>query len=222
MLTTVATGGPQIAMVDGQYQQRRDEIALGLKRLGIENPFPWRSLWDWHGKWSSGEFPSYASRRRYIREIAEPAELELERRRSQGSVTDWGSRGTTWGSLEERLTGLKTELDRAAGLDDLQDVGRRAREIIIDAAAFVFQESMTPANEEPPKKGDAKQQIEFFLSDAAGGTAHVELRRLIRATWDLANAVTHSSSATRIDAFAAAQATVVLVRCLQEIHREAQ
>ena len=70
---------------------------------------------------------------------------------------------------------------------------------------------------DPVTRLEGHGKIEIFLDSRAGGSGHVELRKLVRTTWDLANAVTHSSSAGRVDAFAAAQATVMLVRILHEI-----
>ena len=221
LLISVSTGGPGIDSVDGQYKARRQQIISGLRRAGLQNPFPWRSLWDWYGVWSSGEYPSYALRRAYIRELSSPALEELERRQGQPGVADWGPASITWEVLEERLNGLKTELDGAGTLDELQDVGRRTREIIIDAVNLVFDESMVPADEDSPKVADAKARFDYCLSTRAAGSAHSELRSLLRAAWELAQTVTHSSSVTKIDAFGAAQAAVLLVRTLQTMEAEA-
>jgi hypothetical protein len=48
------------------------------------------------------------------------------------------------------------------------------------------------------------------------GPAREELRRLVRDAWDLAQKVTHGD-VQAVDAFAAAQATVLVVRTLQEL-----
>ena len=219
LLAAVATSGTPINSVDAEYKQRRQTLSRGLSRLGLDDPFPWRGLWDWYGRWSSGDLPSYASRRRYVAELAATVEDQLMRRRDSSSVVDWGSsktRGCRWKrvSMDSRR-----ELDAATELDDLQNVGRRAREIIIDTANLVFKDDMVREGTDPPKGSDAKQRIELFLDSRASGSSHVELRRLIRAAWDLANSTTHSGGIHRLDAFAAAQATVVVVRCLQEIEK---
>ncbi|MBI5288406.1 MAG: hypothetical protein HY873_05495 [Chloroflexi bacterium] len=117
------------------------------------------------------------------------------------------------------MDGLKAELQAATSLDDVQDVGRRCREILIDAADLACSADLLESEKDPPKNGDAKRKIEIFLDSRAGGSGHIELRRLVKTTWDLANAVTHSSRAERVDAFAAAQATVMLVRILHEIEK---
>ncbi|MEX2555758.1 MAG: hypothetical protein WEB06_09010 [Actinomycetota bacterium] len=220
LIIAVGTGGPGIKTVDDQYQDRRRRIAAGLARLGLPEPFPWRSLWDWYGFYSAN-LATYQERREHIRELADTVLQELERRQTQATVADWGqSQEPTWDSLEARLTGLKTELDAAASQDDLQDVGRRARETIIDAANLVFEDSMVPAGQDVPPAGDAKNRIGYYIAARMTGPAHAELRSVVKKTLELAHKVTHSSGITRVDAFAAAQATVLVVRTLQEIQRD--
>ena len=115
------------------------------------------------------------------------------------------------------MNGLKDEIDTAADLDGFQDVGRRCREILKDAANLVFTEAMVPDGEDAPGRDDAKTRIDLYLQAQVPGRSHRDLRRLMRQAYDLANTVTHSSSADRPMAFAAAQATVLIVRTLQEI-----
>jgi hypothetical protein len=111
---------------------------------------------------------------------------------------------------------MSSKLIGAASRDDIQEVGRRAREILIDCAQLIADPSVVPEGEPLPKAGDAKAWLELFLAARAGGSSREELRRLVRAAWDLAQKVTHGDPG-RVDAFAAAQATVLVVRTLQEL-----
>jgi hypothetical protein len=110
-------------------------------------------------------------------------------------------------------------LDGALNRDDLQDVGRRAREILIDCAALLADPALVPAGQAPPKTGDAKAWLDLFLAAQAEGAHREDLRRLIHATRRLAQTVTHGD-VERIEAFAAAQATVLVVRTLQALSDE--
>ena len=151
-------------------------------------------------------------------EIAEPLLLQLEQRKS--NLTDWGDdidHPPTWSDLETRLDGLKSVLNQATEIDDFQDIGRGSREIIIHAANLVFQDFMVPEGEALPKTGDAKKRIDLILNYRLAASSNAELRSLVRASWDLANKVTHSSSIGRVGALAAAQAAVIVLRVLQEI-----
>ena len=53
----MATGGPRIDDVNDEYQGNYSIVSAALDRRGIENPIPYGSLWDWYGRWSSGDLP---------------------------------------------------------------------------------------------------------------------------------------------------------------------
>src|SRR5947209_6632028 len=210
LLVAVATGGPRIQGVDGEYKRRRRRLIPALERRGLNYPFPWPDLWQWYGHWSSS-LPGYASRRSHIRELVSSVLDDLSRQQSGLAVVDPKGSGTTsWADLDARVAGLADELARASTADDLQDVGRRAREILIDCARLLADTSLVPAGQAQPKAGDAKAWLDLFLAANASGSSREELRRLVRATWDLAQKVTHGDR-DRVDAFAAAQATVLVV-----------
>ncbi|MGR6318890.1 hypothetical protein Q2K19_31540 [Micromonospora soli] len=133
-----------------------------------------------------------------------------------------GPPAPSWPDLEQRLAGLQAELAAATALDDLQDVGRRARELLIDLATLVYKDDLLPQNEPEQRKGaDAKARLSFAARTLMPGSSHERWRTFIRAAWDLASTITHSSSINRADAFAAVQATVLLVRCFERTVIEA-
>lgn len=72
ILIAVATGGPRIGEVNHEYQQLYDDVGSNLRMLGMENTVPYRDLWQWYGRWSSGDLPTYQSRRVHIAELIDP------------------------------------------------------------------------------------------------------------------------------------------------------
>lgn len=122
-----------------------------------------------------------------------------------------------WTRLEQRVNELKDELAAAVSPDDLQDVGRRAREVLIELGQLALSDEALGPEIAAPKQADAKQRLSLFLEARAPGAAHAELRQLVRAAWELAQKVTQSQSIERVDALAAAQATVLLVRIIQDL-----
>jgi excisionase family DNA binding protein len=138
---------------------------------------------------------------------------------SPRGILDLGPRAGGWPELEARLRELGLRLERIQTIDDVQDIGRRSREIVNDLADVAL------AGLEPPigteRFGvDRKAKISAFLDAAAAGAGSAPLRRVVLATYDLSNAVTHSSRGSRSDAIAAAQGVVLLVRCLRELVHE--
>jgi len=67
LMISVATGGPRINEVNARYRELNERVDGALRELGIQNPNPYSDLWAWYGKWSSGDLPSWQSRRDYIR-----------------------------------------------------------------------------------------------------------------------------------------------------------
>ncbi len=217
LLISVATGGERIDTVKEQHRRRRQRLVPALKRRGLTYPFPWQDLWAWHGYWSSGKLPTYVSRRVQVRELVDPVIEALERQRSGLAVADPGSSAVeSWADLNGRITGLTSELSQAVTQDDLQDVGRRAREILIDCAELLADPDLLPPGQTAPKAGDAKAWLDLFLAAHAPGSSREKLRKFVRATWDLAQKVTHADLGP-IEAYATAQATVLLARTLERL-----
>src|SRR6266571_5428307 len=130
LLVAVATQGARIQDKEWEYQDRRWRLIDALQRRGLAYPFPWHDLGQRYGYWTGNDLRTYAERRAAVRDRVATTILALQQQRSGLTVTDQGGGMLTWAGLDTRLAGLSTELGRAASRDDLQDVGRRAREIL--------------------------------------------------------------------------------------------
>lgn len=102
-----------------------------------------------------------------IRERVAPIIAALEQQRSGLRVSDPGSGPLTWANLDARVDELVAELDGAISRDDLQDVGRRSREILINGARLLADQSLVPAGQAPPKAADAKAWLDLSLTARA-------------------------------------------------------
>lgn len=143
----------------------------------------------------------------------------LDHLTSPKGILDAGPRSTDWPEIEARVRELGLVLERAHTLDEIQDVGRRCREIVNDLADVVL------ASAHPPIPADSfgsdrKAKLAAFLERAAIGPSSADLRRMVRVTYDLSNRVTHSSHGSRAEAVAAAHSAVLLVRTFRELARE--
>src|SRR5438093_1398284 len=132
LLVNVATEGQKDRPFrEAEYQDRRRRLMDALQRRGLTYPFPWPDLGQWYGHWTGpGALGTFESRRLAIRDCVAPAIAALERQRDGLSVSDPGGGPLTWGDLDARVAELATEFSGAASRDDLQDVGRRSREIL--------------------------------------------------------------------------------------------
>lgn len=199
------------------YRSQRSRLRTALKSHGLKDQFQWEDVdvvWAWAKQWSS-----YAERRAEIGKLVAPLLDQLEDLERAGKIDDWGGGPEEWSNLEFRLSGLRDEMDGATELDQYQDVGRRGREIVIDVVNLMYQADMTADGDDPPRGSDSKLKFDKILAAYAIGTSHAELRKLMRSAWELNQKVTHGTI-TRVDAFAAAQATVLIVRTLAAMHQE--
>lgn len=136
------------------------------------------------------------------------------------SLGDWGDDSADWWAINQRLDELKDAFRRAVTPEDVKDVGRRARDLMIAAARKAYRPSMLPEGMEAPKEADAKAHFELILAARLSDGRNSDLRKVLRAAWDLANTVTHTGEDRAVDAFAAAQATILVVRTLAKIDEE--
>lgn len=143
----------------------------------------------------------------------------LDHLTSPRGILDAGPRSTDWPAIEARVQELGPLLERARTLDETQDIGRRCREIVNDLADVALAAANPPIPAEP-FGSNRKAKLAAFLELSADGPSSVALRRMVLATYELSNTVTHSSRGSRVEAVAAAHAAVLLVRTLRELARE--
>ncbi|MCM3656334.1 hypothetical protein M3147_03625 [Agromyces mediolanus] len=219
-IVSVGTGGPRIQAVEAEYKRNARRLDTNFKRLGLDPPFPWATLWGWHGFYSQN-LSTYRERREHIVDLTQSALSALDDLESRGEVHDpaAGDETPTWENLNARIAGLVKEYSAARDRDDWQDVGRRSREILIDFGKLIADPAIVPSGQEVPKGADAKSWFDLFLARHAVGRDKSELRATMRAVWDLSQKVTHGDIA-EVDAFAAAQATVLVVRTAQKLLRD--
>jgi hypothetical protein len=98
-MIAVATGGPRINEVQTEFAKKHDEIADELASRGIKNTFPYRDLWQWYGRWSSGDMPSWQSRRNFVNSLADELIVNI-REASAGSSTVGPHEPTGWARVE--------------------------------------------------------------------------------------------------------------------------
>ena len=214
LLVDVATGGSEIKRVNDRYVRRRRRLDPALKARGLAAPFPFEDLWAWRGHWQAQGMDKYQPRRDCIAALARPACVALEAAATGIEVADPGAAVTsTWADLNARLDAVVGELAAATSRDD---VGRRCREILIDAAKLFTDPALVPPGAETPKAANAKAWLDLFLAAHAEGSSRAQMRTFVRATWDLSQTVTHGDI-DRVDAYAAAQAPLLVVRVLQQL-----
>lgn len=215
ILIAVATGGPRINAVNDEYKRSYCLLSELLEVRGLTNPIPYDDLWEWYGKWSSGDLPTWRSRREYVCGILEPVEKTL-----QGGYPDLGSelflKETGWARVDRSLDEVRSQLSRASTEEQFQTVGLLSRETLISLAQVVYDpmEHRAIDDEILPSNTDTKRMLDRYISSKLDGKTNEALRRSAKASLELANDLQHRRTATFRHAALCATATSSIVNTI--------
>jgi hypothetical protein len=107
-MIAVATGGPRINEVNADFAKKYDEVAKQLASRGVKNTFPYRDLWQWYERWSSGDMPSWQSRRSFVNGLADELMLNIQEA-SAGTVA--AHEPTGWARVDRTVTEARKQLE---------------------------------------------------------------------------------------------------------------
>ena len=209
-MVSVATGGPRINDVNSQYQKEYSKVDRELRRREIPNPIPYTDLWEWYGRWSNGDLPSYQSRRNFLAEIFTPL-LEQIRAGVTGNLgeplepTGWPRVDRTVGEMRSMLAAAKTE-------EQFQAIGLLCREALISLAQAVYNPRQhPPLDDTAPSDTDARRMLEAYIAVELGSGPNEEARAHARAALKLALALQHRRTADFRQAAMCVEATATVI-----------
>lgn len=213
LMIAVATGGPSIKSVTDEYVKRQELIRKSLSDHGATDPNPYPDLWKWYGKWSSGDLPTYQSRRQYISDLYAP----LIERLKKGPIRSNEIFGepTGWAKVDRGIGEIRKQLEQASREEHFQTVGLLCREILISLAQTVYDPGKHPtADGVAPSETDAKRMIEAYINKELAGSTNEVSRRHAKAALDLANDLQHKRTAHFRQAALCAEATTSVVNLI--------
>jgi hypothetical protein len=201
-LISVATGGPRIQEVNTEFQLDAEKLRSELIRRGIANPLGFSDLWVWHGLWSSGDMPTYASRRVYISKLLDPLVRQVN------SPTMAPYEPTGWARVDRNVDELRARFAQARTEEQYQAVGLLCREALISAAQAVFDPAKHPSPDGVKiSETDAKRMFDAYIPVMLDGSSNDFLRKHARAALDLAVHLQHRRTATHREAALCVEAT---------------
>jgi hypothetical protein len=203
-MISVATGGARINQVEAEFAKVFDAVTLELSSRRIENPLPYRDLWQWYGYWTSTEkLGSYQSRRKYVAELFAP----LIRAIQAGPAVEFEATG--WQRVDRTVMELRNRLSSAQTEEQFQAVGLLCRETFISLGQAVFSPNSHPTLDGVQASAtDAKRMLEVFVAATLDGSANEYVRKHARAAIDLALHLQHKRTASFRDAAFCVEATI--------------
>ena len=214
-MVDVSTGGRAINEVNPVFRDTYSRVTARLNAKGLQNPVPYSDLWDWYGKWSSGDLPTYKSRREYVRGLFEP----IERRIREGLISADArvfTEPTGWPLVDRQLVEVRSSLQVASNEEQFQTVGLLCRETLISLAQTVFDPELHPPIDHVVDVGhtDAKRMLDRYLAVEIGGQSNALARRQAKGSLELANELQHRRTATFRDAALCAESTAFVVNLI--------
>lgn len=210
LLIAVATGGPRIGDVNDEYRELREAVSAELDQRGVELKLPFLDLWEWYGRYSGGDFPTWRSRRLFIGELMSAQQNAIKKRPGSArfEATGWGRVDRTVGEIRRRLAEASTE-------EQYQAVGMLCREALISLAQEVYDSEQHPSEDGvKPSSTDFKRMLGAYIAVELGGGANKIVRAHTRAAFDLANELQHSRTANFRDAALCVEATAGVVNVI--------
>ena len=222
IMIAVSTGGPQIQTVEGDYKKNYTFLNASLEKLGVDNPNPYKSLWEWYGRWRQSDLGSYASRRTFLINMYQPL-IDIITKSTEESITA-EYQPTGWDRVDRAVYEMKKQLAAAATEEQFQAIGMLGRETIITVAQQVFDKTLHKTDDGvEPSETDAKRMLDAFLGYELSGASNERTRKFAKSAVDMSNHLTHDRMATKRDAsmcLVSVTSVASLIKLIQENPKE--
>jgi len=214
LMISVSTGGPEVNKVNEEYKKVYSEVAVELSDRGLKNPNFYSDLWEWHGRWRSGDLPSYSSRRQFINDLYNSLIREL-RNRAIGRPSEAPEEPTGWTKVDRTIGEVRKGLAEAQTEEQYQTVGLLCREALISLAQSVYDPNRHRSPDGvQPSSTNAKRMLDAYIATEFSGSSNENIRKHARSAIDLALELQHRRTADFRQAALCAEATSTVVNII--------
>lgn len=207
----------------GSREAMRTLVVL-TDRLGITFSPPFRDLSGFRAYWGShGGYGSWAARRGMLQELFDPLHEALERLEEdilRGELAEPVSprQATGWPAVDLEIAELRRHFHSARTVQDYRNIGNDVVAVLeaISAAAYDPARHLNEGETEPPLT-QTKNRLARIIEVDSERDGSEELRKLARATVDMAQAVKHNPDGSRVRAGIAADAVIQLANMIRRL-----
>lgn len=200
-------------------QSRSALLALraALHRMSIEFDPPFADFDRFKTYWvRNGATGSWKARRKILASLFDPlhdqlAELQSAALKSHLVSTATARTRTGWARIDEEITELRRHFQAARTEQDYRNVGNDCVIVLerLSEVAYVAERHLQVGATEPPV-GHTKARLERVVEVELDGSSNAELRKLVRAAIEQAQAVKHGTPNRQRAAIAANSAILIV------------
>lgn len=197
-----------------------------LRRLSItEFDPPFRDFNSFYKYWIRNDgYGSWQARRDILDEIFEPLHRDLDEREADSISSTLAAaisprRVTGWPRVDEEISELRRHFESASTVQDYSNIGNDCVSTLeaLSATAYSHDRHGREGEVEPPV-AKTKDRLGRYIEVELAGRENANMRKLARATIEVAQAVKHRrGTTTRNDAGIAADSVILLANMLRRI-----
>lgn len=219
-LSDVGTGIRKIQEVNAEYLKLHKYLDETLKKMLLDHVIIFDSLWDWYSFYKEQKLETYQSRRDFLREKYDTL-IAVINNSDDAEISAISYEPSGWEKIDESIRIMQKDFSQASDRIDYNQIGLRCRETIILLAQQVYVENIHHPVSFPDKisKSDAKKMLEGFIEYNFSGGENDEKRKYSKAANDLANNLTHKSTASQFDAELCYAATISVINVIRIINK---
>lgn len=221
------TSGAEISQEESVVVMRA--LKSVLARLGISTfEPPFRDFNTFYKHWRSvGAVGTggWQARRDILDEYFDPLHAILDEREAGSIISTLATaisphRAVGWPRVDEELSELRRHFETASTRQDYSNIGNDVVAVLEALSEVVYDHSTHgQAGEDEPPVASTKARLDRFIEVSLDGAGNAPLRKLARASIELAQAVKHRrGTATRLEAGIAADSVILLSNLLRRVH----
>lgn len=197
-----------------------------VKRLGIEFRPPFTDFDGFYSYWKNNNgYGSWEARRKILADLFDPlherlADVEAGTVASTLAEPVTSHPRTGWTRVDEEITELRRHFQGAVTTKDYRNIGNDCVIVLerLSEAAYVRERHLEDGEDEPPV-ASTKNRLERVVQVDLAGSQNAELRKLVRAAIEQAQAVKHGATTSRRYAGVAADSVILLANILRRISK---
>lgn len=221
ILIDTATGGKRIENINDNYITIYNKVDEVICKLDLENPNPFKTLWESYNYWSAN-LDSYAKRRVYFSNLYEEL-LKIIKTTNTDDVVNIQLEYTNWDIINRTIADIKKQYSEAKTNAQFNGIGAMCRSVYNCLADVIYKkEYHTDSNTDFPNDNQYKNKLLEFVQFKLDSQTNKDFRNHCKSTIDLADELTHKKTATKQQAALTINAVISILNIVSILNENSK